>query len=320
MEGLSSRLPRVDGKRFVVTGGAGFIGSHIVEALLKQGGQVIIVDNLVSGKAENVFSMIKADLHNPNICIFGVEELQPSHNIFDGVDVLFHNAASKCTVCHDNPRKDLMVNAWGSFNVFSLAAEAGVKTIIHASTGSVYGEGGSIGSLFVPESYYGVSKLAAEHYLRLLSREYGFDYTILRYHHVYGPRQDDSDIGGVIPIFIRRALENKPLEVYGDGKQRRWFCHVDDVVWANFHMANFPFNDAVDVRGPDWFTINRLAELVIEKTGSKSEIVHSGPRAGDIRFFEFGGCVQEAVGSVLLEEGLDDTINWYKERRTSGRP
>jgi UDP-glucose 4-epimerase len=305
-------LPEVRGKRFVVTGGAGFIGSHIAEALVKQGKEVVVVDNFRTGKRENL-----EPWWDPKLCTLHEVEIgnpDAMAHVFDGADTVIHEAASKCTVCQDDPLNDLLVNAWGSFLVFEMAALAGVKTIVYASTGSVYGIGGSKLALFKPESYYGVSKLAAEHYLRILAFKHHFNYAVLRYHHVYGPRQDSSDRGGVVPIFIRRALANKPIRIYGDGGQTRWFCHVEDVVRITLASATrshlFPRN----VRGPEYCTIDDLAQEIRFLTGSGSDIVFAPEREGDIHSFEFSNNIFEEVGKITLNEGLPDTIAWYKER------
>jgi UDP-glucose 4-epimerase len=226
-------------KRALVTGGAGFIGSHIVEKLLSLGVEVVCVDDFSAGKVEN----IEAFRSDPNFILARCDitnhrELTP---LFDGVDVVFHNAASKKTVCLEDPSRDLAVNAEGTLNILDLSDRFGVMKVVHASTGSVYGE-----AIYYPQdekhpteptSFYGISKLAAEKYCMLYSQQYGLDVTILRYFHVYGSRQDSSDAGGVVPIFLKQALEGGPITIFGDGSQQRSFTFIDDLVRINMLVA-----------------------------------------------------------------------------------
>ena len=220
----------------IVTGGAGFIGSHIAEALLAAGLQVIVIDDLSAGKAENI----------PD----GVEFLQRSvldlndcKHALKGADVVFHNAASKKNICLTYPARDMEVNGIGTLNLLLACKEAGVKKFIHASTGSVYGEVEGVideNTPTNPVSYYGVSKLAGEKYVMLFAKE--MDVVVLRYFHVYGERQeDDPNLGGVVAVFKRQIKDGKPLTIHGDGSQKRVFTHVEDVVSANmlaFHHAS----------------------------------------------------------------------------------
>ena len=287
----------------LVTGGAGFIGSHICDALLKEGHEVVCVDNLVAGKAENIehlsgaFEFRKID----------VIDLPPS--LMDGIDVVFHEAASKCTVCMDNPALDLAVNAQGTLHVLQCAQRAGVKKFVHASTGSV--NNGR------PVSFYGVSKQAGESYVRVFNG--GIDCNVLRYYHVYGPRQDDSDKGGVIPIFIRKALAGEPIIVHGDGLQVRHFTHVSDVVAANLWMldVSLKYTREFDLISDTKVTIIALAHMIKELTGSNSEIVFADEKQGDIRSFSATNDAIKMTGFKFgkkFEKGLIETVEWYSKR------
>jgi len=228
-------------KRALVTGGAGFIGSHIVEELLKLGVEVVSIDNYSSGKHESL-----ADLE-PQALLQEVNGDVTDYNsikqYFEDVEIVFHEAASKKTICLNDPRRDLDVNAKGAFNILELARDFGVTKVVHASTGSVYGE-----AIYMPQDeehsltptsyYYGVSKLAGEKYTKVFSRLYDMNTTVLRYFHVYGPRQESSDVGGVVAIFIRRLLNGQPPIIFGDGTQQRSFTYVEDVVRANLLVAS----------------------------------------------------------------------------------
>jgi UDP-glucose 4-epimerase len=296
--------------KYLVTGGAGFIGSHICEEIVKQRKQLICLDDLRAGNAKNVklwwdsslCTMVEADIKNPIAY----------ERYFEDVDIVFHEAASKCTVCRDNPIEDLLVNAWGSWCVFECARRAGVKKIIHASTGSInHGK---------PTSFYGVSKQAGESYLRAF-REYHFEflYTILRYYHVYGSRQDSSAVGGVVPIFIRQTLNDDPITIHGDGNQLRHFTHVKDVVKANFLAAVDRSTDykTYDVVSDTVISINELAKKIILALGKTFQRIDHGPaKQGDIKTFKIDNGPLKKLGFKFdwdFTKGLADTIEYYKK-------
>ncbi len=292
---------------YLVTGGAGFIGSRICEEIVKQKKRVICLDNLVSGKKENLEGW-----WDPELCTFifaSVINVMKMAGFFKEVDVVFHNAASKCTVCRDNPYRDLMVNAWGSFNVFDASIQAGVKKVIHASTGSTMGG--------EPKSFYGVSKLAGESYLRTFKEYYpDFRYSILQYYHVYGSRQDNSDVGGVIPIFIRNIHRGEPVTIYGDGLQVRHFTNVKDIVNVNFLAANETSMDgeSYQVMSNVKVTILQLAKILYKLMGKKEDIRFEPARLGDIKNFDIANKKLKDLGIEFennLEKGLKETIKSY---------
>jgi len=311
-------------RRAVVTGGAGFIGSHVVEALLDTDMEVVCIDDLSAGKQENVdifsdrkgFSFRKVD----------VSDASALRRSMEGAGIVFHNAASKKNICLVDPRRDLEVNAGGAFNIFSLAVELGVKKVVHASTGSVYGEP----TIFPqtedhpldPVSYYGVSKLAGERYGMAIHKLDGLDATILRYFHVYGPRQEwDDQFGGVVAIFLRRALNGQNLIVHGDGQQQRSFTNVRDVVRANLLTAIHPnaagqaYNCASGIK----VTIQELAKYVIGNVESceNVEIEHGDPLVGDIRIFDVSSAKLQALGVDFerdLWKGLAPTVAWIADK------
>ncbi len=304
----------------MVTGGAGFVGSHLVESLLENGLQVVSIDDYSGGKEENLvqfrdnpnFKEIHCDITNFN-------EL---NDHFDGVDIVFHQAVSKMTVCLKDPRRDLEVNAEGTFNLLELSRDHNVKKFIHASTGSVYGIAEDFPTdemhQLNPASYYGVSKLAAEKYVRLFSDLYDMDTTILRYYHVYGPRQESSDVGGVVSIFARRALEGKPLIIYGDGSQIRSFTYVKDLVNINKLVAikNNTKGEAYNCASGVKVTIQELAEAVLESLNMKHlKIEYKDWKIGDIKYFDVSNDKLKGLGAKWdtdFKKGLDETLNWSK--------
>jgi nucleoside-diphosphate-sugar epimerase len=280
------------GKRVLVTGGAGFIGSHLCEGLLEAGAYVISLDDMSAGRTSNVdflkdhprYRFVKA-----SIC----DNDRQMREIFDGLDVVFNNAASKKNVCLTNPQRDLAVNAGGTLNLLMLAHEFGIRKFVHASTGSVYGEPHIFptdeGHPLHPVSYYGVSKLAGERYVDVFHKLYGLNTTILRYFHVYGPRQESNEFGGVVSIFLRRITDGQNPIVFGDGHQVRSFTYVKDLVEVNLRAAVNPitigkvYNAASGIR----VTINDLADRMLRILRRDDLAVeHGPPLVGDIMQFD----------------------------------
>ena len=304
----------VHGEKFLVTGGAGFIGSHICEELVNQGKQVVCVDDFSNGCIENLDPWWDTKLCSLFNSDLSVELDCDMEEIFDGVDVVFHEACSKCTVCREDPQKDLMVNAWGSFRVFDYASRVGAK-VVHASTGSVYGDCVSQheSAPYAPKSFYGVSKLAGEQYLRAWSEYSGLKWVGLRYFHVYGPRQDNSDKGGVIPIFITRMVNGEPITIFGDGEQTRSFTYVKDVVNANFLAANSAGMEGeyYNVASGMSVSLNELVGVLKGITGMDCSVVYEPERQGDIKFFDVWNNKIGIGKWTQLREGLEKTIGYY---------
>ncbi len=301
---------KLSGERYMVTGGAGFIGSHICEELVNQGKEVICVDNMVAGKLGNLYNW-----WNKKTCSFaGLSTYSPKFkNLMEDygkIDAIFHNAASKCTVCRKNPTLDLKSNIIGSFNVFSLARKYGAK-VIHASTGSV--------NNYKPASFYGASKASAELYASALQSYYPeFKIVILRYYHVYGPRQESSNLGGVVPIFIRNIYNDEPTILHDNGQQTRHFTHVKDVVAANFLAAENSSMDGgtFDVVSDDKRTIRELSEILHFSMGKPLKIQNMPQRPGDIRHFpDLSNELIKNYGfrqTISFIDGLDETIKWFE--------
>ena len=233
------QLVELRSKHVVLTGGAGFIGSHLCEALLDRDNTVTCVDNLVGtvGSTRNVAHV----LDHPRFRLVTEDVLDWTERTdLTGVDCVFHLAASKNSVALGDPENDLTVNALGTLRLLLRAARDGVSKFVHASTGSVFGDTSREhveDGPKQPVSVYGISKLAGESYCRVVGETFGLDFTVLRYYHVIGPRQDASAGGGVVPIFARRSLEGRPLTIYGSGAQTRSFTSVRDVVQATLLAA-----------------------------------------------------------------------------------
>lgn len=313
-------------RRALVTGSAGFIGSHLVEALVGAGVEVVGLDDYSAGKASNLdavrgksnFDEIRGDVTDPGVI----------RRAMKGADTVFHQAASKKTVCMRDPSRDLEVNGGGALRLLQAAVELGVEKYVHASTGSVYGEPVTFPQdeqhRLRPVSYYGVSKLAGESYVNAFAHLFGLDVTVLRYYHVYGPRQESSDVGGVVSIFLRRALQKQPLLIHGDGCQMRSFTWVGDVVEANLRAATFPnasgkiYNCASGIK----VTINDLAKKIIERTRAKVPVEHDDPTPGDIREFNVANSRIIADLGIDFErdfdKGLGSTLDWAIRAFESG--
>ena len=308
------------GRKVIVTGGAGFVGSHLCEALVDLGADVISMDDLSAGKQSNVslfkgrnnFRFAEMDICADNAAM---------KEIFAGVDTVFHNAASKKNICLDNPGRDLEVNAGGALNLLRHAMDAGVRKFVHASTGSVYGEPKIFPTTedhpLAPVSYYGVSKLAGERYVDVFRHLYGLDTTILRYFHVYGPRQESNEFGGVVSIFLRRVTEGKNPVVFGHGEQVRSFTYVKDLVAANIAAATDPAasGQAYNVASGIRVTINDLAKGMLEilDPAGKLQVEHGDPLIGDIMEFDV------ANAKIRTELGLSFEQDFWGTLRSALR-
>ena len=306
---------------FLVTGGCGFIGSHICEELLKQDKKVYCVDNLVNCDEKN----IEAFLGNPNFK-FIEEDIRNLKDekyeyLFKELDIIFHEACGKCTVCMIRPDLDLSVNAWGTFVLLELAVKYKIKKFIHASTGSVYGEPQYFPTdekhPLKPASYYGVSKLAGERYVEVFGNMYGLNYTILRYFHVYGTRQVSSDYGGVVAIFIKKCFKNDPITIYGTGEQMRSFTYVKDIVNANFLcVANSKTDGQIyNACSGIQITIQELCDMVKKKMNcEKIKVNYSDWKKGDIKYFNVSNKKISKLGinfKTNFSKILDNIINEY---------
>ena len=311
--------------RYLVTGGAGFIGSHIVRALLEQGASVRVLDNFSTGKRENLeelrrqfnrdqFEVVEGDLRDAS----GVEEA------VSGIEVIFHEAAFvSVPQSMGEPQTCFDVNITGTSLLFDAARRAGVRRAVVASSAAVYGESGALPLIeetpLQPRSPYALSKRVGEMYAELFTGAFGFEVVALRYFNVYGPRQrSDSMYAAAVPIFARRLLDNRPVTVFGDGGQTRDLINVHDVVRANLIASEHP-NAAGKVFNVCTGLETRLLDLLdvmYELFPGAPEPEFVAPRAGDI--YRSVGSPRKAADAmgfraeVSLVEGLKETIDWMR--------
>lgn len=264
------------GSRVLVTGGAGLVGSHIVDALVREGASVVVYDSLVRGRMEHLeWARAHGDVEVVEADIRDREGLAQAMR---GVDYAFHQAAAWLRRCQEEPRLSLDVNVVGTFNVLEACVNAGVKKVIAASSSSVYGEG-----LYLPtderhpfnnDLFYGASKVAVEQYCRAFYKKYGLDYVALRYLNVYGPRQPfEAAYMDVIMHFLNRIDAGEPPIVRGDGSATVDLVYVEDVAQANILALKSPVTDEVfNVASGVETTIKELAHLLIRLRGKDGEL------------------------------------------------
>ena len=300
----------IKGAKILITGGAGFIGSHLVDKLAPEN-EVFVLDNLSSGRLTNLeksnsrITFIKGDVRDKGL----VEDIVAK------VDFIFHLAADVGNVRSiEDPVANMEVNVRGTLNLLEACLSSNIQRFVYSSSAAIYGEARYLpideDHPLNPESPYAVSKLAAEKYVFAFYKVHGLPTTSLRYFNVYGPRQEGSEYGNVIPIFLRRISEGKPLIIFGDGNQTRDFVFVEDIVQANILAATQPqaiggiFNIATGKKT----SVNELAELVEKITGKNTPIIYDKPRAGEVRDsqanLEKARKLLEYKPQISLEEGL----------------
>lgn len=301
-------------KKAVVTGGAGFIGSHLVDALIKHGFHVAILDDLSSGRKENIQHILNVgDTEFLQGSITDDSQLQ---KICPGAKYIFHLAAIPSVPRSiDNPQASHDVNATGTLKVLLAARNNGVKKVIYASSSSVYGDTPVLPKkedmMPNPLSPYAVTKLAGEYYCRVFHQVYALPTVCLRYFNVFGPRQDaGSQYAAVIPRFIKRVSEGKPPVIYGDGEQTRDFTFIRDAVAATILSAESDFTGIANVGAGAGSSINHLARLIISLMGDDQEPIYEAPKPGDITHSLADTSRARAFGykpKYNLEEGLKQT-------------
>lgn len=301
-------------KKVLVTGGAGFIGSHLVDRLIHEGCSVSIIDNLSTGSLDNVNKNAKfyeMDIRDSEISkVFEAE--RPEY--------VFHHAAQRdVKKSLEDPVSDSDVNIIGTVNILENCRRYDVYKHIYPSSAAVYGmpeylpldELHSIN----PISYYGISKYTPEQYIKVYSDLYGMKYTIFRYANVYGIRQDPKGEGGVVAIFMERLMKGKIPVIYGDGEQTRDFIYVDDIVEANIKALCYGDNETLNISTNIPVSINELYSLIKDMLEIEHDAEHAGERAGDIRY----SCLDNSKAMKLLDwkpkysikEGLRKTIDYY---------
>ena len=301
----------------MVTGGAGFIGSHLVDRLVDENYRVIIVDDLSSGKLKNLNH--RATFHHLSITQPSLLEVLNREK----PDLVFHLAAqSSVPRSVKDPILDNEVNVLGTLRLLEAARRAGVGKVIYSSTGgALYGEPEQVpcpdDAPVAPISPYGMSKFMAEQYLEFYSRQYRLNFTTLRYGNVYGPRQDPYGEAGVIAIFISAMLSGQRPRIFGDGNQRRDFVCVDDIVDANMAAIFRGHRRAMNVATGQLTSVNELYEILKDITGFRWEAEHGPARAGDVYRISLDcSLAQNELGwtpKTDLAEGLAQTVQFMKE-------
>lgn len=308
---------------YLVTGGAGFIGSNIVGELVARGEQVRVLDNFSTGKPAHLrpfqtqIEVIEGDIRNYGLVQEAVQ----------GVDFVLHQAA-QCSVPGSvrDPIANNEINATGTLYLLEAARQAGVQRLVYASSCAVYGDNPELPKREAmppePLSPYAITKLAGEQYCRVFWQLYGFEAVCLRYFNVFGPRQDPaSQYAAAIPRFITTLLQGEVPVIYGDGLQSRDFVFVTDVVQANLRACAAPgvAGEVFNVAGGQRYTISELVRLLAEITGSSSEVHHAAPRPGDI-VHSHADISQARLrlgyeAQVDFASGLACTVEWLAQNR-----
>ncbi|UCG51902.1 MAG: SDR family oxidoreductase [Candidatus Latescibacterota bacterium] len=308
---------------YLVTGGAGFIGSHIAETLTRNGHEVRVLDNFSTGKQENLDPfrseclLIEGDVRDAD----AVEEA------VRGVDFVIHQAAlASVPRSIDDPTSSNQVNVQGTLNLLLAAKKHEIKRFVYASSSSVYGDSETLPKAEEmppnPKSPYATSKLAGELYCRVFADVYGLPTTCLRYFNVFGPRQDpNSQYSAVIPVFVKALLQERPPTIFGDGEQSRDFTYVENVVSANILAceSNNSRGEVYNVACGDRFSLNWLYGKLKNIIGVDIEPKFGPPRPGDVKHSQASvEAIERGLGykiRVGFDEGLKRTVDWYKSGR-----
>ncbi|MBA7469905.1 UDP-N-acetylglucosamine 4-epimerase [subsurface metagenome] len=307
-------------KKAVVTGGAGFIGSHLAEELARRDYRVIILDDLSTGRMENIKELLKKD--NVKLIQASILDLNLVQKLFQGVDYVFHQAAlPRVPRSIEDPLTTNEINIKGTLNVLLAARENRVRKVIYASSSSIYG-----GTPTLPQredmppnplSPYALTKLAGEYYCNIFRQIYSLFTVCLRYFNVYGSRQDPhSQYATVMPAFIGRISQNLAPIIFGDGEQSRDFTFIEDVVRANILAAENNAEGVYNIGSGKSVTINRLAEIILSLMQKRLKPVHEKPRPGDARHSLADISKAKSFGyqpKWTLENGLRRTIKEFRQ-------
>jgi nucleoside-diphosphate-sugar epimerase len=304
--------------RALVTGGAGFIGSHLVDALISEGYEVRVLDDLSSGSLDWVtrdVQFIGGNVVNERVVQAALKD----------VDIVFHQAAHRAVLRSvEHPLTTDLANTHGTLTLLKAAVDAGVRRLIYASSSSVYGGAETMPTPedvpARPRSPYAVSKLAGEHYCRVFADLFPIETIALRYFNVYGPRQSPaSAYAAVIPLFIRALVDGDRPTVHGDGRQSRDFTYIDDVVRANLAAAKAPARissgEAYNIAGGSDFSLLEMLDILGDIIGTEPRPTFAEPRAGDVRHTRADiTAAREDLGhtpQIGFREGLERTVNWF---------
>ena len=310
--------------RLLITGGAGFIGSHLCNKYTREGHTVICLDNFMSGNLANIKNLL--DYRNFKLVKGDIRDYELLQRIMRDVEVVFHLAAQiHVDRSYIEPKLTYDINVMGTQNVLELARFYDIRRVIHASTSEVYGSAQHVPidekhPLAAPHPY-GASKVAADRMCYAYSITYGMDIAIMRFFNIFGPHQRDVGYGGVISIFTRRVLNNTPPVIYGDGKQTRDYTYVDDAV-AAYDLAlatKKKLVEPINFGTGKEVSINDLAEKIINLCGKKDTIkpVHVDSRIGEVkRLIADASKAKSLLGwepRCNLDAGLESFVKWYRD-------
>lgn len=302
--------------RILITGGAGFIGSHVAEQCLEAGHEIAILDDLSTGKRSNIpegTHFYEADIRSPDLRWI-LDDFKP--------EVISHHAAQMSVrVSIQEPRRDASINVEGAVNLLENAYAAGVRKVIYASTGgALYGEPRYLPCdeehPIVPLSHYGISKHTVEHYLELYAQLYGLDFTVLRYPNVYGPRQDPDGEAGVVANFTGRMLQGNPITIYGDGLQERDFVYVGDVARSNVLALDRGSRAIVNLGSNAGTSVLEIFTELASIIGYDLDPDYAPARLGEVyRIYltgERASAELEWAPQVALADGMRRTVEWTR--------
>ncbi len=307
--------------RIIVTGGAGFIGSHISDAYIAAGHDVCVVDSLWAhggGRRDNIPA--KASFLHLDIRDVSLERVFRDFN----PDIVSHHAAQhSVAISARDPQLDAQVNVMGLINVLENSVKANVKKIVFASSGATFGEPEHLPvneqTPQRPESPYAITKMVAEHYLRFYKAQHGLDFTALRYGNVFGPRQDPNGEAGVISIFIGRFLAKQGIKIYWDGEQTRDYIYAGDVAKANIQALSRGSGQCYCIGTGRKTSVNEIYRALIEVTGIDVPVEYLEKRAGDVRDAQFDSALAERELDWRVEtslvEGMRKTVDYFRARQ-----
>lgn len=305
--------------KVLITGGAGFIASHLTDELIQQGHEVAVLDNLSTGKREFL---------NPNALFYNMDITDPSiERVFSEFkpQIIYHHAA-QIDVQHSlrDPVHDANVNILGTIAILEQSRKHGVQKIIYASSAAVYGPPDALpvdeSHPVRPLSYYGISKHTPEHYIQVYANLYGLDYTILRYANAYGIRQDPKGEGGVISIFLDKLLNGQTTVIYGDGEQTRDFVYVKDIVAANIAAMTRGSRGLFNISRNEQTSVNELLSIMNEILGINAIPRYAQERPADIVHSRLNN--EAAIRELLwkpefsVRQGLLETCTYYAAQKT----